>query len=101
MLTSVNPDEVLRRKAVVVMSSGGNEPVFDEGKEGHSLFAWNLMRTLQGVSSWQAGGNVFERVRYAVARELPQRPQYGTSPRGGHEAGADYLFEQRQLDGGR
>ena len=98
---SVNPDEVLRRKAVVVMSSGGNEPVFDEGTEGHSLFAWNLMRTLQGVSSWQAGGNVFERVRYAVARELPQRPQYGTSPRGGHEAGADYLFEQRQLDGGR
>lgn len=95
----VDPDEVLRRKAVVVMSSGGNEPVFDEGKEGHSPFAWNLMRTLQQVSSWQAGGNVFERVRYAVARALPQRPQYGTSPRAGHESGTDYLFEQRQLEG--
>jgi filamentous hemagglutinin family protein len=95
----VDPDEVLRRKAVVVMSSGGNEPVFDEGKEGHSPFAWNLMRTLQQVSSWQAGGNVFERVRYAVARALPQRPQYGTSSRAGHESGADYLFEQRQLEG--
>jgi hypothetical protein len=95
----VDPNDVLRRKAVVVMSSGGNEPVFDEGKEGHSPFAWNLMHTLQQVSNWQVGGNVFERVRYAVARALPQRPQYGTSPRAGHESGADYLFEQRQLEG--
>jgi len=99
--TTVNPSEVLRRKAAVVMSSGGNEPVFDAGKEGHSPFAWNLMRTLQQVSNWQMGGNVFERVRFAVAKELPQRPQYGSSANGGHQAGSDYLFEQRQLDGVR
>jgi len=39
---------------------------------------------------------VFERVRFAVARELPQRPRYGAGA--GHQSGADYLFEQRQLE---
>jgi filamentous hemagglutinin family protein len=94
----IDPSAVLSRKTAVVMSSGGNEPVFDSGKDGHSLFAWNLMRNLEKVSNWQAGGNVFERIRFAVARELPQRPQYGASPLAGHEPGTDYLFEQRQLD---
>ncbi|MBT9459312.1 MAG: filamentous hemagglutinin N-terminal domain-containing protein [Burkholderiaceae bacterium] len=93
-----DPQAVLARKSVVVMSSGGNEPVFDEGKNGHSPFAWNLMNQLKQVSSWQAGGNVFERVRFAVAKELPQRPKYGSSSAAGHQAGGDYLFEQRQLE---
>lgn len=92
----VDPGQLLTQKAVVVMSSGGNEPVFDAGKGGHSPFAWNLMNTLGQVSNWQPGGNVFERVRFAVARELPQRPQYGAAS--GHQAGADYLFEQRKLE---
>ncbi|MBT9456967.1 MAG: caspase family protein, partial [Burkholderiaceae bacterium] len=95
-----DPQAVLARKSVVVMSSGGNEPVFDEGKNGHSPFAWNLMNQLKQVSSWQAGGNVFERVRFAVAKELPQRPKYGSSSAAGHQAGGDYLFEQRQLEAG-
>ncbi|HSW03523.1 caspase family protein, partial [Aquabacterium sp.] len=96
--TPPNPQSILDRKSVVVMSSGGNEPVFDEGKNGHSPFAYNLMNTLDQVSNWQAGGNVFERVRFAVARSLPQRPQYSASRAAGHQSGGDYLFEQRQLD---
>ncbi|WP_418319282.1 YDG domain-containing protein [Piscinibacter sakaiensis] len=94
----VDPQQVLAKKTVVVMSSGGNEPVFDEGKNGHSPFAYNLMRNLEQVAAWQAGGNVFERVRFAVARELPQRPLYGSASAAGHQPGGDYLFEQRQLD---
>ena len=94
---ALDPGQVLSRRTAVVMSSGGNEPVFDAGKEGHSTFAWNLMRTLQQVPTWQPGGNVFERVRFAVARELPQRPQYGAFSNSGYAAGADYLFEKREL----
>ncbi|URI10759.1 YDG domain-containing protein [Aquincola tertiaricarbonis] len=94
---ALDPTQVLSRRTAVVMSSGGNEPVFDAGKEGHSTFAWNLMRTLQQVPTWQPGGNVFERVRFAVARELPQRPQYGAFSNSGYAAGADYLFEKREL----
>lgn len=95
---ALDPSQVLSRRTAVVMSSGGNEPVFDAGREGHSPFAWNLMRTLQQVPNWQPGGNVFERVRFAVARELPQRPQYGAFSNSGYAAGADYLFEKRELN---
>jgi hypothetical protein len=96
--TVPNAQSILDRKSVVVMSSGGNEPVFDEGRDGHSPFAYNLINTLGQVSNWQAGGNVFERVRFAVARSLPQRPQYSASRAAGHQAGGDYLFEQRRLE---
>jgi filamentous hemagglutinin family protein len=93
-----DPSALLGRRAAVVMSSGGNEPVSDSGKNGHSTFAWNLMRTIEKVSTWRPGSAVFEQVRFAVSKELPQRPQYGASRLGGHQTGSDYLFEQRQLD---
>ncbi|MBV8503129.1 MAG: filamentous hemagglutinin N-terminal domain-containing protein [Paucibacter sp.] len=93
---AVNPAELLSRRAAVVMSSGGNEPVFDAGRGGHSLFAWSLMRNLEQVTAWQLGGNLFERIRFSVARELPQRPQYGAAQ--GSFEGGDYFFEFRQLD---
>jgi hypothetical protein len=95
---ALDPLVVLGRKSVVVMSSGGNQPVADDGRDGHSPFAWHLMDTLGKVNSWQAGGNIFERVRFAVARALPQRPQYSASRSAGHETGGEYLFEQRRLD---
>ena len=95
----LDPATLLGRRATVVMTSGGNEPVFDSGKNGHSPFAWSLMQALQQVSTWKAGSSVFEQVRFAVARQLPQRPQYAAAPNAGHQAGADFLFEQRQLEG--
>ena len=98
LASSADAGTLLSRRAAVVMSSGGNEPVFDAGKNGHSPFAFSLMQALQLVPSWQAGGNVFERVRFAVARELPQRPRYGAALSGGHEAGSDYVFERRELE---
>ena len=93
-----DPKPLLAHKSVVVMSSGGNEPVADDARDGHSPFAWNLMNQLKQVNGWQPGGNVFARVRYAVARELPQRPKYGSSSAAGHQEGGDYLFERRQLE---
>jgi filamentous hemagglutinin family protein len=95
---TMDPQQVLSRRSAVVMSSGGNEPVADEGRDGHSPFAWNLMNNLRQLSKWQPGGNVFERVRFAVARALPQRPQYGAFGAAGDQGGGDYLFEQRQLE---
>jgi hypothetical protein len=89
---------LLSRKAAVAMSSGGNEPVSDEGRDGHSPFAFNLLQQLQALPAWQPGSSVFERLRFAVAREVPQRPRYGAAPQAGHQSGADYLFERRQLD---
>ncbi len=94
-----DPAALLARRAAVVMSSGGNEPVADAGRNGHSPFAFSLMQALERVPAWRPGSNLFEQVRFQVARQLPQRPQYGASGQGGHEPGADYVFEQRQLEG--
>ena len=91
--------ELLKRRAAVVMSSGGNEPVADEGREGHSFFAWHLLRALQGLDQWQVGSHVFERVRAAVvAEKFPQTPQYGASRPAGHQGNTDYLFERREFE---
>lgn len=92
-----DPAALLGRRAVVVMTSGGNEPVFDTGANGHSPFANSLMQSLRQVGGWKPGSNLYEQVRFAVARKLPQRPQYGAANDAGHEPGADYVFEQRQL----
>lgn len=94
---SADPLALLRRRAAVVMTSGGNEPVADTGKDGHSVFTYNLMRSLQGLDGWRAGNNVFDAVQRAVTRVLPQRPRYAAVMLGRHETGTDYLFEIRQL----
>ncbi|ROZ78323.1 YDG domain-containing protein [Ramlibacter sp. WS9] len=91
----VNADDVLTKRSVVVLSSGGDEPVSDEGKEGHSIFAWSLMKSLRSVQNWNQGSNVFEEVQAAVKKEFPQTPKYGSVTSAGHQQGGDYLFEQR------
>jgi filamentous hemagglutinin family protein len=93
-----NTDDWLKRRAAVVMSSGGDEPVADEGKEGHSFFAWHFMRALEGLDRWQVGNSLHERLRTAVSREFPQTPQYGGSRGLGHEGNTDFLFERRQIE---
>jgi len=90
---------ILGRRAAVVMSSGGNEPVADGGRDGHSPFASSLMRNLGTVSNWRVGNSVFEQVRDEVAQRTPQVPQYGTASGGRHSQGADYLWELRALGG--
>jgi len=97
----LDAEDLLRRRAAVVMSSGGDEPVADSGRDGHSIFAWHFMRALETLDRWQVGGNLFERVREAVVKDFPQTPQYGASRTAGHQGGTDYLFERRALEGGR
>src|SRR4029079_890052 len=69
--------EILRKRSVLVMSSGGNEPVADGGHDNHSLFAYHRVRSRNDLQGELVGGDVHERVRAAVARDYPQDPQYG------------------------
>ena len=95
--TISDPSVLLQRRAAVVMSSGGNEPVADGARNGHSPFAASLMQSLGQLESWRVGNTVFEQVRADVTRRLPQTPHYGAARQGRHAEGADYVFEQRQL----
>jgi len=91
----VAADDVLAKRSVVVLSSGGDEPVPDEGKDGHSIFAWYLMQVIGSVTDWKQGSTIFSDVQAQVRKEFPQTPRYGSLTAAGHQAGGDYLFESR------
>ena len=86
-------DEILKQRSVLVFSSGADEPVSDEGKEGHSIFAWNLLKTLKSTASVTPGAKIWTLVRNNVSKEYEQEPQYGAVVSAGHVAGGDFLFQ--------
>jgi hypothetical protein len=88
------PEEMLRRRSVLVLTSGGDEPVSDEGKDGHSVFAWNLIQTLRSVDGVTPGYEVYRTVRGKVMKDSRQEPQYGAVVSAGHVPGGEYLFER-------
>lgn len=90
-----NSDEILRRRSVLVLSSGDEEPVSDEGKGGHSIFAWNLARVLDGIDGTAPGYMVWKSVHGQVVKEAAQEPQYGAVISAGHTEGGEYLFQRR------
>ena len=88
----VDPDDVLRKRSVLVLTSGGDEPVADEGKGGHSIFAWHLISVLNAAKGLTPGASVFTEVRQRVSKDYPQTPQYGAAVSAGHTVGGEYLF---------
>ncbi|HEX5363508.1 MAG TPA: caspase family protein [Gallionella sp.] len=96
-LNAAKAEDILAKRSVIVMSSGGDEPVFDEGREGHSSFTWHLMDKLNKVEKFDSGADVFASVKQGLAQDgLVQTPQYGASLTAGHAVGGDYLYEVRQ-----
>ncbi len=92
----LKPDDILRQRSVLVFSSGADEPVSDEGKDGHSIFAWNLIKTLERSGGLTPGTAVWTTVSKGVTGEYPQRPQYGAVVTAGHVEGGDFLFQPLQ-----
>ncbi|MGH8765342.1 MAG: caspase family protein [Burkholderiales bacterium] len=91
-----NPQDVLGKRSVTLLSSGGEEPVPDQGKDGHSVFAWHFMQTLKEVKNVEKGVDLFQKLSDSVKADIPQTPQYGEGLSSGHQVGGDYLFEARK-----
>jgi hypothetical protein len=91
-----DPERVLEKRSVTVLSSGGEEPVADAGRQGHSVFAYHYMQALKSVEKWSNGIDVHDRLAASVAKEFPQEPQYGEALGAGHQRGGDFLFEVRR-----
>jgi uncharacterized caspase-like protein len=91
-----DPAAVLSRRSVTVLSSGGEEPVADAGKDGHSIFAWHFMQSLKNVHGWEKGVDVYGQLAAEVKQDFPQEPQYGEAIGSGHQRGGDFLFEVRK-----
>ena len=80
------------QRAVVVMSSGGEEPVRDDGTNGHSVFAANMLGSLADMGKPTSGFQVFAEIKDRVTLVTAQQPHYGALPSAGHQAGADFVF---------
>jgi hypothetical protein len=84
-------EKLANKKARVVMSSGGLEPVMDEGIGEHSIFAAALITTLKENKGVIDGTQLFGRVRQPVMANADQTPEYADIHKAGH-AGGDFLF---------
>jgi filamentous hemagglutinin family protein len=91
---SLKREQILARRSVTVISSGGEELVSDAGKEQHSIFAWNFIEQLRQTKDNTVGAALFEKISQGVRAEYPQRPRYGTALNAGH-MGGDFLLDMK------
>jgi hypothetical protein len=83
-------------KSRLLLSSGGDSPVLDNGGQGHSVFAQAFLDELEQNDRVLTGPELFlklrNRVRTAAARQdFKQEPQFQVIKVAGHEAG-DFFF---------
>jgi hypothetical protein len=92
----VSREQTLTRRSVLALSSGGEEPVSDEGVDDHSIFAWNMMQSLKTMDTEISGQKLHATIKDAVTKDYPQVPHYGTILSAGHTAGGEYLLTPKQ-----
>jgi predicted nucleic acid-binding Zn-ribbon protein len=84
------------KRARLVLTSGGVEPVLDNTGGAHSVFAQIFIETLEANDGVLLGRDVFQRVQLrvnAIAQRwaVPQVPEYAPIKYAGHEGG-DFFF---------
>ena len=90
---SVFLDKMLRKRSRGIISSGGNEPVTDEGAPGHSLFAHVLLQGLAQIEKEVfTADELFQGyVKAQVVGKSDQVPQYTIIRNSGDDFG-DFVF---------
>jgi len=87
---------ISRKKARVVLSSGGLEPVMDSGGKGnHSVFASAFIEILNDNNGVLDGTTLFTKIREQVGWNADQIPEYADIHKAGHEGG-DFLFVRQR-----
>lgn len=87
-------EEILLRRSVLALSSGGEEPVSDDGLGGHSIFAHHLIGALAQVDRQSTATQIHLAVKEEVEKDFPQEPQLGGLLSAGHTPGGDFLFRK-------
>ncbi len=87
---------ISRKKARIVLSSGGLEPVEDSGGGDHSVFASAFLNVLSDNKGIIDGTTLFNKLRHIVVLNSDQIPEYSDIRKSGHEGG-DFLFIRKQL----
>lgn len=79
------------KRSRTVLTSGGLEPVLDDGDGKHSIFARVFLDILQENQGVLEAGRLFVSLRDRVALNADQTPQYAPIRKAGH-AGGDFIF---------
>jgi len=88
-------ERIAKRRARVVLTSGGLEPVADSGGGDHSVFASAFLEALEQNEALLEGHELFTQVRRPVAVNSDQIPEYADLRKAGHDGG-DFLFVRRK-----
>ncbi len=83
------------KRARVVLTSGGLEPVADLGGGGHSPFAKAFVDVLSANTSVMDGTSMFSELRRLVILSADQTPEYSDARKAGHDGG-DFLFVRKK-----
>ncbi|HEU4653465.1 MAG TPA: caspase family protein [Steroidobacteraceae bacterium] len=89
----------LPKRARLLLSSGGDKPVLDEGGNGNSVFARAFIEELEANDGILASPELFSRVRKrveaaAAKNKFVQTPEFKSIKGAGHEVG-DFFFVPR------
>jgi uncharacterized caspase-like protein len=91
-------EEMGNRTSRHLLSSGANEPVWDGGGDGHSVFARAFLRALESMPEEAfTAGQLFAwpmGIQQPVVGNSRQVPQYAAMPDSGHDGG-DFVFVRR------
>ena len=93
-----NPDfykKVASRKSRQALTSGGEEPVLDGGREGHSVFAYYFLQAMENLKgAYFDAGQVYDELRIPVTSNSDQVPQFAPIKDTGDEGG-QFIFVRK------
>lgn len=82
-------------KSRQAMTSGGVEPVMDGGKDGHSVFAYYLLKALrENDSEMMDASQVFNKIKIPVYNNSDQSPDFNPISKSGDEGG-QFIFMKK------
>ena len=84
------------KRSRTALTSGGLEPVLDQGGRGHSVFARAFLTALDESPDVLFGEELFDRMKGVVVANAEQTPEYSDIRHTGHEKG-DFLFVPRDI----
>lgn len=84
-----------QKRSRTVLTSGGVEPVADDGIGGHSVFAGAFLDALRDNDDLLDGQQLFTKIRRQVVLNANQTPQYEDIRFADHEGG-DFLFVRKR-----
>ncbi|MGI9236452.1 MAG: caspase family protein [Woeseiaceae bacterium] len=91
-------ERLAAKRSRTVLTSGGLEPVIDDGDGTHSVFAAALLDALTVNDTVLEASKLFTAVRDRVVLSADQTPQYSPMQKAGHDGG-DFLFIPKTILG--